>query len=344
MRAQLSLCAPVCSSTRTPFLLINSLVISLLSSSSWKFISWKATWARGLSPTAGLVPRVRHSAVAAWLQSPAGSWNRASSRCRLRPCKIKIRSWDKDLGGSSSSEGRRNWQPTPVFLPWESCGPRSLWAAVHSVAQSRTRLKRLSMHACLGEGNGSSLQCSCLENPRDGGAWWAAVYGVAQSRTRLKWLSSSNSSKHQKGNVMVWIVTPHSYIKVLTSNTSECNYYGDRAFKEIVKVKMKSHSWARGVPGGSVVKNPPPSAGEARDVGLISGSGRSSGGGNGSPLQNSRLEDPTDRGAWRATVLGVTESWTWFSDWRTTIPVWLGLSKKRRRGQKHTQEKDHVKT
>ena len=40
------------------------------------------------------------------------------------------------------------------------------------------------------EGNGNPLQCSCLENPRDGGAWWAAVYGVAQSRTRLKWLSS----------------------------------------------------------------------------------------------------------------------------------------------------------
>ena len=45
-----------------------------------------------------------------------------------------------------------------------------------------------------GEGNGTPLQCSCLENPRDGGALWAAVYGVAQSRTRLKWLSSSSSN------------------------------------------------------------------------------------------------------------------------------------------------------
>ena len=44
---------------------------------------------------------------------------------------------------------------------------------------------------CIGEGNGNPLQCSCLENPRDGGAWWAAVYGVTHSRTRLKWLSSS---------------------------------------------------------------------------------------------------------------------------------------------------------
>ena len=46
--------------------------------------------------------------------------------------------------------------------------------------------------SCIGEGNGNPLQYSCLENPRDSGAWWAAVYGVAQSRTRLKWLSSSS--------------------------------------------------------------------------------------------------------------------------------------------------------
>ena len=47
--------------------------------------------------------------------------------------------------------------------------------------------------SCTGEGNGTPLQCSCLENPREGGAWWAAIYGVAQSRTRLKQLSSSSS-------------------------------------------------------------------------------------------------------------------------------------------------------
>ena len=51
------------------------------------------------------------------------------------------------------------------------------WAAVHRVAQSRTRLKQLSMHACIGEGNGNPFQYSCLENPRDRGAWWAAIYG-----------------------------------------------------------------------------------------------------------------------------------------------------------------------
>ena len=56
--------------------------------------------------------------------------------------------------------------------------------------------ERLDFHfslSCIGEGNGNPLQCSCLENPRDGGAWWAAISGVAQSRTRLKQLSSSSN-------------------------------------------------------------------------------------------------------------------------------------------------------
>ena len=57
--------------------------------------------------------------------------------------------------------------------------------------------ERLPFHfslSCIGEGNGNPLQCSCLENPRDWGAWWAAVYEVAQSHTRLKRLSSGRSS------------------------------------------------------------------------------------------------------------------------------------------------------
>ena len=55
-----------------------------------------------------------------------------------------------------------------------------------------------------GEGNGNPLQCSCLENPRDGGAWWAAIYGVAQSRTRLKRLSSSSSSSNVWEDAKAW--------------------------------------------------------------------------------------------------------------------------------------------
>ena len=62
---------------------------------------------------------------------------------------------------------------------------------------------------CFGEGNGNPLQCSCLENPRDGGIWWASVYGVAQSRTRLKRLSSRSSSMAHMhmpyGYVYIWL-------------------------------------------------------------------------------------------------------------------------------------------
>ena len=76
-------------------------------------------------------------------------------------------------------------------IPWmEEPGRRSPWGC-----KELDTTERLHFHfslSCIGEGNGNPLQCSCLENPRDGGAWWAAVYRVAQSRTRLKRLSSSS--------------------------------------------------------------------------------------------------------------------------------------------------------
>ena len=65
---------------------------------------------------------------------------------------------------------------------------------LQSMRLLRDTTERLHFHfwlSCIGEGNGNPLQCSCLENPRDRGAWWAAVYGVTQSWTQLKWLSSS---------------------------------------------------------------------------------------------------------------------------------------------------------
>ena len=58
--------------------------------------------------------------------------------------------------------------------------------------------------SCIGEGNGNPLQCSCLENPRDGEAWWAAVYGAAQSQTQLKWLSCSSSSQFGIDSNQLW--------------------------------------------------------------------------------------------------------------------------------------------
>ena len=88
---------------------------------------------------------------------------------------------------------RRQWHPTPVILPRKSHGWRSLEGCSPWGRWGSDTTERLHFHfllSCIGEGNGNPLQCSCLENPRDGGAWWAAVYGVVQSRTRLKWLSS----------------------------------------------------------------------------------------------------------------------------------------------------------
>ena len=78
-------------------------------------------------------------------------------------------------------------------IPWteEPGEPRSPWG--HKESDTTEWLHFHFSLSRLGEGNGNPLQCSCLENPRDRGAWWAAVYGVAQSRTQLKRLSSSGS-------------------------------------------------------------------------------------------------------------------------------------------------------
>ena len=103
-----------------------------------------------------------------------------------------------------------------------------------------------------GEGNGNPLPCSCLENPRDRRAWWAAVYGVAQSRTRLKRLSSSSSSSSRE-------------LRYHMLQGLQCRRPG-------------FDPWVRKIPEE----------------------------GNGNPLQHSCLEKPMDRGAWQATVHGVT--------------------------------------
>ena len=77
-------------------------------------------------------------------------------------------------------------------IPWMEEPGRLQSMGSHRVGHDWATSLSLS---CIGEGNGNPLQCSCLENPRDGEAWWAAVYGVAWSRTRLKQLSSSSSSR-----------------------------------------------------------------------------------------------------------------------------------------------------
>ena len=98
----------------------------------------------------------------------------------------------------------RQWHPISVLLPGKPHDCRSLvgcrpWGREESDTTERLHFD-FSL-SCIGEGNGNPLQCSCLENSRDGGAWWAAIYGVAQNRTRLKRLSSSSSSKIYMLNV-----------------------------------------------------------------------------------------------------------------------------------------------
>ena len=92
---------------------------------------------------------------------------------------------------------RRQWHPTPVLLPGKSHGQRSLVGYSPWGREELDTTERLHFHfslSCIGEGNGNPLQCSCLENLRDGGASLAAIYWVTQSQTRLKLLSSSSSS------------------------------------------------------------------------------------------------------------------------------------------------------
>ena len=86
--------------------------------------------------------------------------------------------------------------PHSSTLAWKIHGWRSLVGCCLWGCEESDTTERLHFHfslSCIGEGNGNPLQCSCLENPRDGGAWWAGVCGVAQSRVQLKRLSSSSS-------------------------------------------------------------------------------------------------------------------------------------------------------
>ena len=108
--------------------------------------------------------------------------------CQCRRCKrCQFNPWIWQI------PWKRKWQCTPVFLPGESHGQRSLVGYNPRGCTELDTTEQLHFHfslSLIGEGNGNPLQCSCLEKPRDGGAWWAAVYGVAQSWTRLKWQHS----------------------------------------------------------------------------------------------------------------------------------------------------------
>ena len=115
---------------------------------------------------------------------------------------------------SSTLAWKIPWTEEPGRL--QSMGSLRVW---HDWATSLS----LSL-SCIGEGNGNPLQCSCLENPRDGGAWWAAFYGVAQSRTQLKRLNSSSSMLIQE--------TP-----LESSLSDSCDLYPAAEFSLLLKLQ-----------------------------------------------------------------------------------------------------------
>ena len=107
--------------------------------------------------------------------------------------------WATSLSLFTFMHWRRQWQPTPVFLPGESQGWGSLVGCSPWARKELGMTERLHFHfslSCIGEGNGNPLQCSCLENPRDGGAWWAAIYGVTQSRHDWSDLAAAAKSRY----------------------------------------------------------------------------------------------------------------------------------------------------
>ena len=100
----------------------------------------------------------------------------------LSSCRLRNRGTARDrwLQKVSWVSWRRQWHPTPVLLPGKFHGRRSLVGCSPWGHEESDTTERLPFHFSLsriGEGNGNPLQCSCLENPRDGGAWWAAVLG-----------------------------------------------------------------------------------------------------------------------------------------------------------------------
>ena len=234
----------------------------------------------------------------------------------------------------------RRRQCTPVLLPGKSHGWSSLvgyspWGREES--DTTERLHFLFSLPRVGERNGNPLQYSCLENPRDRGAWWAAVYGVAQSRTQLMWLSSSSSSPllgpinlflhlpswlgwgwccrekpkepFSQGTVWNMNVGPEVLdftFEVKNHGNMDCYSWPHLSLKLLRQRELWVHlylfsSTHMGFPDDSVIKYLPSDAG---DMSFIPGLGRSPGGGNGNSLQYSCLENPMDRGVWRATVQG----------------------------------------
>ena len=132
---------------------------------------------------------------------------------------------------------RRQWHPTPVLLPGKSHRRRSLVGCSPWGYKESDKTEQLHFHfslSCIGEGNGNPLQCSCLENPRGGGAWWAAVYGVSQSQTRLK----------RQQQQTIWEVFHNVYVtfpKYKQFWNLSAPSMGKRDYEPIISLSLGSH-------------------------------------------------------------------------------------------------------
>ena len=172
-----------------------------------------------------------------------------------------------ELASGVFTTRRRQWHPTPVLLLGKSHGRRSLMGCSPWDHEESDTTEQLHFHfslSCIGDGNGNRLQCSCLENPRDAGAWRAAVYGVTQSQTRLKRLSSSSRVP------LIWIGSSY-FLPILPLGFQIILLIYSRTLFRASQVVL-------------VVKNPQANAGNIRQVGSLPESGRSSREGHDNPL------------------------------------------------------------
>ena len=193
--------------------------------------------------------------------------------------------------------------------------------------------KKCSVAGVFGEGNGTPLQYSCLENPMDGGAWWAAVHGVAKSRT---WLRDFTCTFHfscigeGNGNPLQYsclenprdrgswwaavygVAQSRTRLKRLSSSSNSsswCIYIYVTLWPKYCLILIY---WIHMGFLGSL--NSEESACNVKDLGSIPGLGKIPREGHCNPLPYSCLENSMDRGAWWATVHGVAKSQTWLSN------------------------------